>query len=670
MPFNIGTSAAKKVYWGTTEIKKIFSGTTQVWASDDEFIYAVIYAAATNSDYPNIIKYNKNTMTIEQTYIPSVNLYTTSGIIVDDKYVYLSTTNSGWSPIVLVLNKADLTEAATIALVGGSGRLMQDEDYVYSLASYVNKISKASLTLVANGSNCAQPTIYDEPYIDSTYIFTSSNQNIMRRITKSTLAISTKTFDGEIIGFSGDSTYVYALDKYNYKIAKIRKSDLVYLQASTDTVYAIPFYMDSNYIYGKYVFDYGKISVDIYMISLSTLNTSYGKRLTQPTENSSEKGHAIIGNDLFHIRDEASTQGTFNKNRYVTRRSLFDEEINGGDLKAFSVVEPLIEGKTTYFRGTATLIDDSYIYATFINQTDSKSYIKKISLSTKAIVATAQLPNYLAWEHMEQDSSYLYYSDNNTIWKIAKSNLAIAITKSVSFGHPSIALRAYGGYIFAWPYGEAIRKLDSSLNVVATSSEAVYGLNPDNFIATPNHVIAGNEESCSVFNIYNMSKATTIYGIGLEKDDNYIYSVSSNKSSNSMAYYRYDIATAGNQTIDSSNAETIAYRGYSFIFNNKYYVIPNQVSSYPLSCRVAIIPLTNYPTNAIANSTKLFYKYLMNTQDVRIVKNNSNMYLISSGGNTLSVYTMKDDFTSFMTGQSLPIPYNNTTQMYLNGFSE
>ena len=28
MPFNIGTTAAKKVFWGTAEVKKIFSGTT------------------------------------------------------------------------------------------------------------------------------------------------------------------------------------------------------------------------------------------------------------------------------------------------------------------------------------------------------------------------------------------------------------------------------------------------------------------------------------------------------------------------------------------------------------------------------------------------------------------------------------------------------------------
>ena len=152
MPFNIGTSAAKKVYWGTTEIKKIFSGTTQVWTGDDEFIYV-----ADGSGYlAKITKANGSISAWSSKFYGG----TSQSLISDSSFLYFVA-----GSMLYKVDKTDLSTVASNTTLYVEGNLFLTNGFIYlKSAAATKKLIKLD---TSDLSIAAEATLSDSEGISS-----------------------------------------------------------------------------------------------------------------------------------------------------------------------------------------------------------------------------------------------------------------------------------------------------------------------------------------------------------------------------------------------------------------------------------------------------------------------------------------------------------------------
>lgn len=188
MPFNIGTTAAKKVFLGTTEIKKIFSGTTQVWTSDpyDEFIYSTSYY----SSKVMLEKVSRATFTTVASGETNQSTYYGTPFILayDDDYIYASA--YGWMNYTYVLKFSRSTCAlvAEIFIRASNYSIEVDGTYLYAtIKGYVQRYNKSTGNYIDQFylGNTSGPGLG----MDSNYIyFGGDDGNHVKSFTKSTMA--------------------------------------------------------------------------------------------------------------------------------------------------------------------------------------------------------------------------------------------------------------------------------------------------------------------------------------------------------------------------------------------------------------------------------------------------------------------------------------------------
>ena len=249
MPFSIGTSAAKKVYWGTAEVKKIFDGTTQKWANDPYEPF--IYFPETNSNvYLKLHKMNKSDLSIASSVTLSSGVYNTAeGIYVDDTYVYVS-----YGTYVKKCLKSNLVLVATSSYVGGNGSnkaVKADSSNVY-VVQQTRLLVLAKSTMQALSSYYSFPTytqgIDIEPGSSHHIILSSS---IVGSLNSSTMALdSSVSAGGNALAVSPGDIYIAKNDK---KVARHNRINFGMITTSAslgEIIYRIAI-SDQVYVRGK-----------------------------------------------------------------------------------------------------------------------------------------------------------------------------------------------------------------------------------------------------------------------------------------------------------------------------------------------------------------------------------------------------------------------------------
>lgn len=520
-----------------------------------------------------------------------------SSIIADQNYIYAA---GIYSKLVTVYKRDSLAIFKQIdfsAKTQTTIRLLQDDNYLYIISYYgqrIVKYSKSDFSKVSENLGIVTNNVRDA-FLENGYIYLGGNDSALYKYACSDLSLVANQTQGttaeSIRLLFYNNNKIYVLLSNSIKIYDMSFNFIGTITASAPIYHAS---IDDNYIYVNYP--------DLYYIEVFSLTSPYAsvKTITLPfTNNTNMKifnGYLYVAKDtvmlcmnlttekiedyltLSHDADSSMSNFFIDDELVIPPASLSSTENYMLKIPAYEKTNSFLPEKNIIFEadnesfglyGSFTT-DEDYLYAITYNSTLINRKIKKFNLSTGVFVSEVVSNYNYELSDIVVDDTYFYVTEkaNKTVARYNKSTMTFVNRTSVLAAGELLFIAMSDNYIYATGNNMSIYHYSKDLSARSQFSNSLLTITRGLKVLDGNVINFGEASNRMAFKAFNIST------LALAK--NY-----SNEFQSYSDYSRFlDVAFDNNRlffTVGSSSASYLNSRYGTLVFDSSTFIIIDNI---------------------------------------------------------------------------------------------